>query len=384
MRDHARRGVVPHLWKMLASGLAMGAALTSAALLTGCEGFESRRAPKTQVVAPDPQADAMALFGYRLDWRGYAFVGRRAKPLFMVGMGDSLAFQDSGGRISLLESATGRVRWSSELAGPLTLFTEPIRSGNAIHTSSESELFTLAIDTGNLVGRERFEKVITTRPVAVGQTLIYGTSIGEVMGHLTNVGVKLWGFQMNGAIQRDAVLIGSTVGAVSQAGDVVFLDASSGGLIGRSKIFGGLTTNPVSDGSLMFVASSDQSLYGINPTGGRIVWRIRTDAPLRVQPSVVDGVLYCQLPGRGLCAIDPASGTIRWENPKAAGEVLCARGQNVVAWDGKSAHLIEPGTGDILASAELKNVTILETEGLRDPVVYITDDTGRIARFIAR
>lgn len=384
MRDHARRGGVPQLWKMLACGLAAGATLASAGLLSGCEGFESRRTNKAEVLPADPQADAMAQLGYRLDWRGFAYVGRAYKPLFMVGMGDSLAFQDSGGRITMLESATGRVRWSTELAGTLTLFTEPLRSGRVVHISSETELFSVAIDTGNLVGREKFEKVITTRPVQVGQNLIYGTSIGEIMSHLTGVGVKLWGFQMNGAIQHPPVLIGEYVGTVSQTGDVVFQLASGGGLVGRARIFGGVATDPVSDGSLMFIASLDQSLYAINPDGGRIVWRIRTNAPLSVQLSVIDGTVYCELPGRGLCAIDAATGNVRWENPDAKGQVICARAQNVIAWDGTNALLIEPVTGDILERAPLSDVAILEAEGERDPVIYVTDKAGRIGRFIAR
>lgn len=357
------------------------ATIASCCLATGCETTSSR----TKAAAPlDPQADAFSQLGYKLDWRGFAFVDRNQKPRFMEPMGDVLAFQETGSTLTIVEASNGGVRWSNKLAGPLTLFTAPVREGRTVHASAETELFTLALDTGTLVGRESFERVITTRPVQDGDLLIYGTSVGEVMAHVRGMGVKLWGFRMTGAIERPAVKIGPVVGVVSQSGDTVILEGSTGSLLGRTKLFGGLTTDPVTDGSMMFVACSDQSLYGIDPDGARIRWRIRTSAPLTVQPSVVNGTLYCELPDRGLCAIDPATGSVKWENKSLSGTVVCSRGVNVISWNGSSASLIEPSTGDIRASVPLPGVAMLSNEGPTDPVIYVTDAKGKIGKYLPR
>lgn len=357
------------------------ATIATCCLATGCETTSSRT---KSAVPQDPQADAFGQLGYKLDWRGFAFVDRGQKPRFLEPMGDVLAFQESGSTLSILEASNGGVRWASQLAGPLTLFTTPTREGRFIHASAETELFTLALDTGTLIGRESFERVITTRPVQDGDLLIYGTSVGEVMAHVRGVGVKLWGFRTSGAIDRAPVRIGSAVGVVAQSGDTVILDASSGSLLGRVRLFGGVTTDPVSDGNLMFVAGSDQSLYGIDPDGARIAWRIRTSRPLTVQPSVVGGTLYCELPERGLCSIEPSTGSVRWENKNLRGTVICSRGVNVIVWDGSSAWLVEPSTGDILSRVELPGVSILSTDGSTDPVIYVTDAKGRIGKYLPR
>lgn len=359
------------------------AAMTAGGV-TGCQnaGGSSRRNAE-RAAAPDPEIDVLRSAGYRIDWRTHAFVGRGQRPLFLEPMGDVLAFQETGSVLSIVEAQTGRVRWSNELANPLTLFVKPLRDGRVIHSSSETELFSLAVDTGNLVGRESFEKVITTTPIPYGDLMIYGTSIGEVMAHVKGVGVKLWGFRTSGAIERPGVRIGDAVGFVAQSGDTVLLNASDGGLLGRVRLFGGVRTDPVTDGTLMFVASLDQSLYAISDDG-QIVWRIRTAAPLTSQPSVVGGVLYCHLPDRGMCAIDPATGKINWTNEKVRGTVLCTRGQNVIAWDGRALSIVEPGTGDVIASGNLGDASILSTDGTTDPTIYITDAKGRIAKYLPR
>lgn len=376
MRDQHIRGSVSRSFVLLTC-----AAIASCCALTGCEGTPAR----TKSTVPlDPQADAFTQLGYKLDWRGYAFVDQGQKPRFMEPMGDVLAFQETGSTLSILEASNGGVRWSNQLAGALTLFTKPMRDGRFVYASAETELFTLAVDTGTLVGREGFERVITTRPVQDGDLFIYGTSVGEVMAHVRGVGVKLWGFRTTGAIERPPVRIGSLIGVVAQSGDTVILEASTGSLLGRVRLFGGVATDPVTDGNMMIVACMDQSLYGIDPNGARIAWRIRTSAPLRVQPSVVGGVLYCELPERGLCAIEPATGAVKWESKSLSGTVVCSRGVNVIAWDGKSASLVEPSTGDVLSSVDLPEVAILSADGTTDPVIYVTDAKGKIGKYLPR
>lgn len=357
------------------------ASLLSVGLTTGCESTPTRN---KVTVAPDPQADGFKALGYRLDWRGRGFVDRNQKPMFMVPMDDILAYQESGSTLSIINASTGEIRWTSQLAGPLTKFARPLRDGRVVRCSSETELFTLSLDTGSLVGRESFEKVITTRPAVAGELYIYGTAIGELMAHLKGMGIKLWGFQTTGAIERPPVMIGSVVGSVSQSGDVVFLDASSGTLTGRTRLYAGLSTEPVTDGELLFVACSDQSLYAIDPDGGRIVWRIRTNAPLTVQPSVVGATVYADLPGRGLCAINAETGEVIWEKADTSGTVICARGQNVIAWNGKVATLIEPVTGDTIESVTLPDATLLVTDGQTDPIIYVSDANGRIGKYLPR
>lgn len=362
--------------------LVVAGSLLTFGLTTGCETTSSRN--KQAVVAPDPEADAFKALGYRLDWRGRGFVDKNHKPLFMVPMGDVLAYQDSASSLTIINADTGQIRWTTQSASALTKFVAPVRDGRVVRCSSETELYTLSLETGSLVGRESYEKVITTSPAVAGELYIYGTAIGELLAHIKGMGIKLWGFQTTGAIEQPPIMIGSTVGSVSQSGDVVFIDASSGSIVGRTRLFAGSTTAPVTDGSQLFVASTDQSLYAIDPDGGRVTWRIRAVAPLTVQPSVVDGVVYAELPERGLCAIDADSGQVRWEKPETRGTVICARAQNLIVWDGKNAALIDAGTGDTLESVTLPNVALLSTDGAKDPIIYVTDAKGRIGKFLPR
>ena len=374
-QSHARRFGCSLL--LIASG-----ALLTVGMTTGCEGTPSRN--KQGTVPVDPEAESFKALGYRLDWRGRGFVDRNHKPLYMVPMGDVLAYQDSASSLTIINADTGQIRWTTQSASALTKFMAPIRDGRVVRCSSETELYTLSLETGSLVGRESYEKVITTSPAVAGDLYIYGTAVGELIAHVKGMGLKLWGFQTTGAIEQPPVMVGSVVASVSQSGDVVFIDVSGGSIVGRTRLFAGATTAPVTDGSLLFVASSDQSLYAINPDGGSIAWRIRTVAPLTVQPSVVGGVVYAELPERGLCAINASTGEVQWEKPDTRGTVICSRGNSVIAWNGRVATLIDAGTGDTVQSVTLPDVAILSTEGDKDPVLYVTDAKGRIGKYLPR
>jgi len=359
--------------------------------LSGCETSPYSPGPDRTVqqrrAAFPIKGEDYAKIGYRLDWVGYPAVTGSLPIQYILPFDDMVVVQEAGSFVTVMEPNTGARRCADQLANPLSKFVGMVRDGDRILCCSEGEVFVLDTQTCNLLGRQRIEKIVATEPVRYGNLLIFGTGVGEVLAHMSNSsvnGIKAWGFLTEGAFVRKPALIGDAIGAVSQAGQVVFLDAQSGSLLGQNRIYGGLDTNPVDNESLMFVASVDQSIYAFSPVGATLVWRYRTAAPLRTQPTVNGDRLYCAIPGRGLTAFEANTGEVLWECKDFGGTVVGINKDRLVVWDGTEAALVDPARGDVLERAKLPGVSILKPDKFVDGNLYAVSRSGVVAKFQPR
>ena len=328
-----------------------------------------------------------AKLGYRLDWVGFPFMGaaRGSRVIDILPAGDVVIAQESGSTVTLMSSATGSNRWSTDLTGPLTKWVGMIQDNTdpeRFVVASESEGFVIAKANGNLIAREKFERVANTKPVQDGRMLIFGTSTGQVMSHLMGSGVSAWAFTSVGSFDTDLVRVGPYIGAVSQGGDVLVL-TPRGELVGRARVFGPVDSRPVSDGQSIFVASRDQSIWAFASTGATL-WRHRTSNPITAQPTSHDGVIYCHLRQEGMTALDANTGNVIWQNPAAKGQIIAVRSGRLLAWDGVTLATLDPARGDIVNAAQLPGVTRIVTDAFIDGNLYAASDSGVLARFIPR
>lgn len=370
----------------------LGAAVVgmSLTMLAGCGGHRTHGAPEqvsSRAVSFKPGVEPWAKLGYRWDWSGFPAVATGGTIRFFDVQSDALVAQDSTGVVTLMEPANGRVRWSAEVANPLTRFVGINRlktdRSDLVIVSSESEVFQLNAQTGNLVARQSYEKVVNTRPVLIGQLAIYGTSRGEVLAHHLGTGFKAWGFGTSGSIETGPVVVGGLVAAVSSNGEFTFLEPSRGGLVGRGAMYAGIACDAAASDDLLIAASTDQSLWGLAPSG-RSVWRVRTSEALRTSPVVHAGVVYVTLPDRGFCAFDAATGAERWVCKGVAGELVAIRGGRLVVWNGREAVTLDPARGSVIERATIEGVQALVTDKMEDGVLYVITGGGVVAKFLPR
>jgi len=387
--------------RLLSTGRGAGLLTLALAWLTGCGGGvpkiedfggRDRAAPGANATieqradAFPVDHDAFAEIGFRLDWRGFPAVTPGERIRTMNKLGDVLVVQESGSSVTAMEPETGEVRWANQLAGPLTLFVGTERVRDRLYVASEPELYVLALDTGALLERQTYEKVVSTRPIPVGRVLIFGTPSGEILAHLTANEVKYWGFDGDDAIEYSPVRIGRAVAAVTRAGDVLFVNAENGSLLGRSEIFRGPGA-PLGEGAeQLYVASLDRSLYAFTPEGAELRWRYRTDSPLRDQPVEHEGVVYVSVASQGLVALDAGTGDVRWRSTGVSGSVIGIRGGRLTVWDPETrrAFSIEPGSGEVVGQAEFPGVRLMTQSPFLEGPLYLASDSGVVARFRPR
>ncbi len=378
------------------AGTALLAAILMPACLTACQASPAKKvegtpAPTSATTAANFPVDheAWSKMGFKLDWVGFPFPrqGRAPKVVNLKGFDDVVIAQESDSTVTVMETGTGQRRWSTDLTGPLTRFVsldrDPVDSGNVILTS-ESETFILAIANGNLVGRESFDHVVNTAGVMEGPLSIYGTSKGEVLAHRRGIGVKAWGFGTGDPIEAAPVRVGGSILVVNQAGGITAL-TPSGRLIGRNAIYGGTASNPVTDGSLAFIAGLDQSVWAFDSFGS-LGWRYRTPGPVRAQPAVFGTVLYVEIPQQGLTALGSADGSVKWSNRDVTGTVIAVRGSSLFVWNAKTSTitLVDAARGDVIATAASPGIVQLFTDGGENSPIYAVSDKGVVARFVRR
>lgn len=364
-------------------------ALASLLALAGCGSTPSKpadKAPAAQAVAKIDH-DAWASLGYRLDWQGFPFAGTIANPkiTFVTPSASHVLVQESNSYVSLLEVNNGARRWSVEFGNNLTKFvgldSDPA-DANRILVSAESELFIVAAQTGGITSRERFDKVVNTKPVLIDGLAIYGTSIGEVLAHRPGATLKAWGYGTGSAIDAAPTAMKDGVAVVTINGDVLFF-TPSGLLQGRNMVLSNTTTNPVSSGGLLAIAGLDQSLWCFDQKGNQ-VWRLRQSAPLTVQPTALENSVVCELPETGLTNVDFASGNVLWSNPKVRGTVVASHNGRLVVWNGSTANLVDAKRGDVLAAVELPGVVSLTADQFDGGNLYAATAEGSIAKFRLR
>jgi outer membrane protein assembly factor BamB len=388
----ARRARVTSIFARWSHWGLMALTLSAACLSGGCQttGSTAPTTPEGRRAAFPIPHDDWARLGYRLEWVGYPQVGAGAQIEHIEPFGDLVFVQESGSAVTALRASGGNVVWSNQLADRLSKFFGLARGGSGngrLFISSAAELFVLDVNTGTLIERQRLANVVTTRPVRFGSDLlIYGTGSNQLMAHMslgTTSGVRLWGQGLEGAIRTSPVQIGSSIGAVSETGDVIIVDAASGSLQQNMKMLRkGAGADPVSDGQAMYVAGSDQSLWAFSPSQGTL-WRRPTPYPLSIKPAVFGGRLYCTLQEAGLNAIDPSTGKTKWASKDVRGTPVVFGKNGMLVWDGRSnLFLMDPERGDVIAAAVVNNLREIRADAMDKGNLYLVSTTGLVAKLV--
>jgi len=330
-----------------------------------------------------------AALGYRQDWVGYAPVQPGAKTSFVVPMGNLLIVQDSQNAIAGLNTTTGASKWSLLVGDRTTAFVGHLRYNNRILAISDSEIFVLEPESGEILSRQRLAAVVSTAPAVVGSTLVFGTVNRQAFAHNIANGQRAWGYITGSAVMsKPAVLSDNCVGVVAQNGNVLILDALSGTSTGMARISGGMLNDAVASGETLYVASEDQSIYAFERIGGKQKWRRRTDAAISAQPVIDGNRMYITLASTGLHALDINTGKDVWVSEKATGDVLGLRtgssGDRLLVWNGTNVQVVDAKNGDLIESIALPDVSKLVTDKFKDGSLYSVSSKGKVVKLVTR
>ena len=329
--------------------------------------------------------EAFGLLGYRPEWVGYAVMPSGRRVTLVSIFDDIVTVHNTGNLLSALETRTGAIRWSAQMASSQERFVGTGRTASGdVLSCSQGEVFVLDSKTGIPKDRHRLVSLANTPPVVVDAMVLFGCNNGEVLALNLNSGYKQWGHVLTGAIRADLVRVRDYVAAVSDGGDVVVLEPTRGELRGRAKIFGGSDAPIAASEEALFISSLDQSLWSFGLDGAPAAWRMRTEFPLRDKPVYHEGHVYAAVPGQGLVCVNAATGEKKWTLEGQGGHVVGVRGDKLVVWDGATAVTVDPERGDADNRVTLEGTRDLLTDAFVDGNLYAITPRGQVSKFSPR
>lgn len=333
----------------------------------------------------DVDHDAWQSLGFRWGWTSRPPIINGESIEFADAFDDVVVVQDSGSMVSVIDRATGRVRWNKQVRRTNTRFLGNVRRDDSIVIANETELFEFDLRTGNTIDRTPLNTIATTRPTLFENLAIFGTASGRVIAMDTNNKVRAWEYQLDGLIETPPVKIDDfTVGAISTKGELRVLDIETARTMANGRISGDSASDLVTDGYLIFIGSHDQSLYAYDAEYGTRVWRKRSSRPVTVQPVLVDGILYATTADDGFHAIDGETGDVLWSDVDLAGWVVTTADGDLMVWTGRELVRVDADRGDVISRAALSGVSGLRSNSPFDGDIFLISADGAVAKFEQR
>ena len=281
------------------------------------------------------------------------------------------------------------------------------RGGLASHLSphgalSPSPVLVWAVPIGQ--GNSRQNRIAAAPVVAGGQ--VFAMDALSTVSAVSTGGALQWQVDLAAGFDRDANASGGglaaengRVYATTGYGEVVALDAASGGVLWRQRLDVPATGAPAIAGGKVFVAARDGSGWALEAATGKIVWQVPgTASPASVTggaaPAVADGTVIFAFASGQLVALTADDGTPLWSAPvtgqrlgRGYGGLADITGDPVVA-----GGVVYAGTaaGRMAALDAATGVRLwTATEGAMSPPlvvggsVFVVNDEARLVRLDA-
>ncbi|NGM46819.1 PQQ-binding-like beta-propeller repeat protein [Rhodobacter sp. SGA-6-6] len=209
------------------------------------------------------------------------------------------------------------------------------RAGNARHAAPHAALSKapVAVWSANIGAGNSRRNRISAAPVVAGGR-VFAMDAGATVTALSTGGGLLWQADLTAAFDKGGGVSGgglaadgARVFAATAYGEVVALDAKSGGVIWRQRIDAPAIGAPAIEGGRVYVSGRDGSAWALDAGTGKVVWQV-FGAPGKsgwlgaAAPTVGDRVVYFPSNAGDLMAVlKPGGGTPVWHS-SAAGKRL--------------------------------------------------------------
>lgn len=284
----------------------------------------------------------------RVVWKDNYKGGFDAAP---VVEGDRIYLPQAGLRskgLVAIDRRTRKTEWSAD-AGDLE--ARPVVSGGSIYTVSSTGVVSAWGRNGTRLWRTELDDRVVATPALLGGTLVVATSGGTLYALDARSGKTLrsvdpdagpvWGDLVPAPGASDAVLLATLNGQLLE----VHADLS---IPQRRSFPGRFATGPVVDGSRIYLAGHDGTIWAYDWATSEVLWKRTLTGVFRAAPGLVDGrVAVGNLAGT-LYLLNAADGALEWHTrlEGAIGASPLARGDRlyVVTEQGR-LHAFRP-TGE--------------------------------------
>jgi outer membrane protein assembly factor BamB len=294
---------------------------------------------------------AAAALGYRFRWSAQAFLGKDAGSTEVAVLGDLIVgVEEPENLVTAISLADGKIVWQRVVGSPSDRLFMPARRGDQILVNSESALYVLRAENGELERLIPLDEMASSGPTLVKNRAVFGTINHRVLAIDLGGGYRVWSFLMSDGIVAPPVATGSSVFVADGKGKYVMLASESGQLEWEGKAFGRVSAEPTVTPAAVLVPSEDYSLYALNRASGQGLWAYRTTHPLRKRAHDLGYAVCLPVPTGGLVGIDPRTGQELWRIEDAV-EAVAEQDETLLIRTTQGLALVDPASGQKLVEA---------------------------------
>lgn len=199
---------------------------------------------------------------------------------------------------------------------PTNSFPGVSADGDVAYLASAGEISAIRLADGVLDWKYPAEKAEAGKfyyapPVLAGDQLLVGDYASKLTALDPKVGTQQWAYDQAGRWVGSPLVIGEIIVAPNANRTVYGFDLT-GTLkwkFGASEAF---WAQPVSDGTLAFVAGMDHFVYALRPQDGSLTWKTDLEGAMAYPAAVGEGMIYQGTIASELVALDSATGKIAW------------------------------------------------------------------------
>jgi outer membrane protein assembly factor BamB len=246
------------------------------------------------------------------DWSFYEF------PPIVVG--GRLYVAMNQGLVMALDAASGRVIWRHPL-GRCTASSPAVAEGVLVigalgpsrncHANVPSYVVGLDARDGRTLWRHR-TGLVESSPLAVGRTVIYGSSDGRVDALAVTDGRIHWSVRTNGPVKAGAARSGPTVYIGSYDGSLYAIDAGTGAVRWREPAGAPFYATPAVASGRVVAATTDGVVHAFAAGSGSPLWSTRIGRFAYSAAAIAQGRVYVGSYDHRLYALDLATGRVLW------------------------------------------------------------------------
>ena len=268
--------------------------------------------------------------------------------------------------------------------------------------------------------RRSYSDPVTSSPVIVGESIVFGCRDGGVYALDRVSGAPLWRFAASSGVgasptvHGDRIIVADYNGyayvldtddgkevwrkkvgtkmvsspAVSGErvlfcdidGNAYCLSAADGGLLWKKSTRGRIRGSPVSGGAVFFVPSYDGYVYAFSAGTGEVVWRVGLGRPVSATPAVWEGCVLIGGADGGVRCLDGATGTPKWNlmTGDAVKSSLAVSGDKALFGSNDGCiYCVDVGDGTTTWKYQTGGI-VLARPTVRDGIVYAGSYDGRL------
>ncbi len=244
------------------------------------------------------------------------------------------------GRIVALDSKTGAMRWSRDLASPSE--SSPLLDGNRLFFGSQSGVvYALDARTGSVLWTYHAAGAVKASPTLSAGTLYFGDYSGHVQAISERSGRRLWISSSEGALlgsgtfYSTAAVIYGRVYLGNTDGRVYAYDTSTGKLdwavqTGAYVYSSPAVTNAPGLGPTIYLGSYDGTFYAIDARSGHVSWRFDAHGRISGSATIVGRIVYfADLAQHHSYGLGISTGRVLFEMDTGAFDPVVSDGKNI-------------------------------------------------------